>query len=405
MNQLITIHIGGAGSNIGYQLWSNLSQQNSQDLPSIFQENSLQSYKPRSIFVNTLDKQIPQCNYSLFSPNQFFYTKEDSAVIYTSGHYCIAKDLIPKIQDEIRRQVENCDHFSGFVFTHSISGGFGSGYTTLLSRLLKIEYNKSINFSFCLAPSPNYSDNIIESYNSLMSLNSMAETFDGVILLQNEAIYNLIENRLDIESPSFNEANQVIIHPIISLLKFNQQKSLQLLKLNLTNKNKLNIWSCSYGPLFNQDDRDYSLQLTSNSVKDILTYNSYICHLKKMQYKQAFLYAEQINQKILSRTLSEVIVNKQYSIYLKEQQEQTYKNQQFQQQIYSGKGNLLFIHKSTGIGEQLTSIHKKAQILFQKRAFIHWYVGIGIEDQSVTGEFTDFEQLQKDYANEVFNDQ
>ncbi|CAD8204460.1 unnamed protein product [Paramecium pentaurelia] len=406
MNQLITIHIGGAGSNIGSKLWYNLSQHRQEDLPSIFQENSLQSYKPRSIFINTIDDQVPKYDEPNFNPNQFFYTKEDTGNIYTVGHYCVAKDLIPKIQDEIRKQIENCDKFSGFLFTHSISGGFGSGYTTLISSLLRTEYNKSISFSFCLIPSPNYNNNVIESYNSIMSLNSMVESFDGVILLQNEAIYNMIENQLDIEFPSYNEVNQVITHPIISLLKFNQQKSLQILKMNLWNKNKLNLWSCSFGPLINYDQKDYSKKLNQNSLTDIISQNSYICNSKKPYYKQAFLYAEQINQSLLTRTLSELVENKQYSIYQSEQQGgQIIKNKEQFQQITSCKQNMVFIHRSTGVGEQLIQMHKKAQILYQRRAFIHWYVGIGIEDQSIRGEFQQFEELQNNYEIDVSNNE
>ncbi|CAK92329.1 unnamed protein product (macronuclear) [Paramecium tetraurelia] len=405
MNQLITIHIGGAGSNIGSKLWYNLSQHRQEDLSSIFQENSHQSYKPRSIFVNTIDDQVPKYDEPQFSPNQFFYTKEDTGNIYTVGHYCVAKDLIPKIQDEIRRQVENCDHFSGFLFTHSISGGFGSGYTTLLSSLLKNEYQKSMSFSFCLMPSPNYRNNVIESYNSIMSLNSMVEAFDGVILLQNEAIYQIIENQLDIEFPSYNEVNQVITQPIISLLKFNQQQSLQMLKLNLWNKNKLNIWSCSFGPLINYDQKHFSKKITSNSLKDIISQNSYICNKSKPNYKQAFLYAEQINQTLLSKTLSELVENKQYSIYQQGQEGQIKQFKEPFQQINSQKENLVFIHKSTGIAEQLNQLHKNAQILYQKRAFMHWYVGIGIEDQSIRWEFSSFEEMQNNYAIDVSNNE
>ncbi|CAD8182667.1 unnamed protein product [Paramecium octaurelia] len=406
MNQLITIHIGGAGSNIGSKLWYNLSQHRQEDLSSIFQENSHQSYKPRSIFVNTIDDQVPKYHEPQFSSNQFFYTKEETGNIYTVGHYCVAKDLIPKIEDEIRRQVENCDRFSGFLFTHSISGGFGSGYTTLLSSLLKTQYQKSISFSFCLMPSPNYSNNVIESYNSIMSLNSMVEAFDGVILLQNEAIYQIIENQLDIEFPSYNEVNQVITHPIMSLLKFNQQQSLQMLKLNLWNNNKLNIWSCSFGPLINYDQKRISKKITLNSLKDIISQNSYICNKKKPNYKQAFLYAEQINQTVLSKTLSELVENKQYSIYQSGQEEGQIKQckEQFQQ-INTQKENMVFINKSTGVAEQLNQLHKNAQILYQKRAFMHWYVGIGIEDQSIRWEFSSFEEMQNNYANDVSNNE
>ena len=42
--------------------------------------------------------------------------------------------------DIIRREVEICDNFQGFQMNHSVMGGTGSGFGSLLTEKLRNEY-------------------------------------------------------------------------------------------------------------------------------------------------------------------------------------------------------------------------------------------------------------------------
>jgi tubulin beta len=61
---------------------------------------------------------------------------------YTDGNFiefilCSGAELINTTMDTIRRQVEKCDRFQGFQFSHSIEGGTGSGLGTVLMLKLR----------------------------------------------------------------------------------------------------------------------------------------------------------------------------------------------------------------------------------------------------------------------------
>jgi tubulin beta len=48
--------------------------------------------------------------------------------------------LIEEIFDQIRKEVELCDKFGAFQFTHSLGGGTGSGLGSLLMDKLSEEF-------------------------------------------------------------------------------------------------------------------------------------------------------------------------------------------------------------------------------------------------------------------------
>ena len=42
------------------------------------------------------------------------------------------QDLLERVLDLVRKVVERCDRFSGFIMLHSIAGGTGSGMNNVL---------------------------------------------------------------------------------------------------------------------------------------------------------------------------------------------------------------------------------------------------------------------------------
>lgn len=66
----------------------------------------------------------------------------------------MGRDLIYKCLDSVRKEVENIDYLDQFLVVSSISGGTGSGFTSLLLDRLTEEYGKKIKKNaFILYPS------------------------------------------------------------------------------------------------------------------------------------------------------------------------------------------------------------------------------------------------------------
>ena len=104
----------------------------------------------------------------LFHPDQLVTGKEDSANNYARGHYTMGKEMIDATTDKLRRLVENCTGLQGFIIFHSFGGGTGSGFASLLTERLSIEYGKKSKLAFSIYPAPQVSTAIVEPYNAIL---------------------------------------------------------------------------------------------------------------------------------------------------------------------------------------------------------------------------------------------
>ena len=68
---------------------------------------------------------------------------------------------------------------------HSLGGGTGSGFASLLSEKLSLDYGKKTKMTFSVAPSPQISTSTVEPYNSILSTHGLLEHTDVDIMLDN----------------------------------------------------------------------------------------------------------------------------------------------------------------------------------------------------------------------------
>ena len=118
-------------------------------------------YVPRSIYVDlepTVVDEVRTGPYSkLFHPDQLITGKEDAANNYARGHYTVGKEIIDPVIDRIRKASEQCTGLQGFLIFHSIGGGTGSGFTSLLMERISVEYGKKSKLEFAIYPAPQVS--------------------------------------------------------------------------------------------------------------------------------------------------------------------------------------------------------------------------------------------------------
>jgi len=281
MREIISIHIGQAGIQSGNACWElfclehglnpdgtkNEAEGKSPSL-TFFSETTSGKQVPRAIMVDlepTVVDEVRTGTYrQLFHPEYLISGKEDAANNYARGHYTVGKELVDPTLDKIRKLTDQCTGLQGFMVFHSVGGGSGSGFGALLLERLSMDYGKKSKLDFCIYPSPQVSTAVVEPYNSVLSTHALLEHTDVAFMLDNEAIYDICRNQLDIERPSYNNLNRLVAQVISSLtasLRFDGSLNVDIneFQTNLVPYPRIHFMLCSYAPVIAQHMHTMSL--------------------------------------------------------------------------------------------------------------------------------------------------
>jgi len=156
MKEVISIHIGQAGCQLGSSMWElfNIEHGIGDDglpLPTspgskgtFYEESSGGCFVPRSLFIDfdpiVVDRIRTGKQGKIFHPENMISGKEDAANIYCRGKYTLGKDVIDMTLDRIRKMANNCDSLQGIMIYNAIGGGTGSGFGSLLTSKLSEGY-------------------------------------------------------------------------------------------------------------------------------------------------------------------------------------------------------------------------------------------------------------------------
>merc|ERR1712134_140102 len=116
----------------------------------------------------------------------------------------------------------SCDCLQGFQVTHSMGGGTGSGMGTLLISKIREEYPDRIMLTFSVFPSPT------------VSVHQLVENADEVMVLDNEALYDICFRTLKLTTPTYGDLNHLVsaaMSGVTCCLRFPGQLNSDLRKL------------------------------------------------------------------------------------------------------------------------------------------------------------------------------
>ena len=194
----------------------------------------------------------------LFHPEQLITGKEDAANNYARGHYTIGKEQIDLSMDKIRRLTDQCSGLQGFVVFHSFGGGTGSGFGSLLMERLSMDYGKKAKLGFSIYPAPQISTAIVEPYNTILNNHTSLEFVDVVFLVDNQAIYDICKNNLELSNPTYTNLNRLIAQIISSItasLRFDGALNVDLneFQTNLVPYPRIHFPLATYNPIMSAD--------------------------------------------------------------------------------------------------------------------------------------------------------
>ena len=192
MREIISIHVGQAGVQIGNTCWElyclehgiNKSGRMVVDTSegvevdsfnTFFSENEYGYHVARAIFVDAestvLDEVRSGVYHSIFHPEMIIERRGDAANNYARGYYTIGKGTSSDIyvMGRVRKLAEDCSDLQGFLVFRSVGGGTGSGFASLLMESLSVDYEKKSKFEFSIYPTPQVSNAVVEPYNSILA--------------------------------------------------------------------------------------------------------------------------------------------------------------------------------------------------------------------------------------------
>ncbi|KAG0348499.1 Tubulin alpha-1 chain [Podila humilis] len=432
MREVISVHVGQAGIQIGNACWElyciehgidpdgtitsdKRAAQVDSSASTFFSETGAGKHVPRAILVDleeTVVDEVRTGTYkALFHPEQLISGKEDAANNYARGHYTIGKELVDRVLERVRKLADACSGLQGFLVFHSFGGGTGSGFGALLLERLSVDYGKKSKLEFAIYPAPEMATSVVEPYNSILTTHTTLEHTDCAFMVDNEAIYDICRKNLNIARPSYTHLNRMIAQVVSSItasLRFVGSLNVDLTEFqtNLVPYPRIHFPLVTYAPILSAE-KAYHEQMTVQEITSACFENSsqmVKCDPKKGRYMACcLLYRGDVIPKDVSAAIATIKTKRTiqfvdwcptgFKVGINHQPPHVFPGGD----VARVQRAVCMLSNTTAIADAWSRLDHKFDLMYAKRAFVHWYVGEGMEEGEFSEAREDLAALEKDY--------
>ncbi|KAF6202210.1 hypothetical protein GE061_004608 [Apolygus lucorum] len=364
---------------------------------SFFVEMSKGNYSPRTVLVDLEPTVVDEIRTGrlkdLFAPSNCINGVEDAANNYARGHYTAGAKILEQVLEPIRRMAENCEKLQGFLEFHSFGGGTGSGFSALLTEHFNKEYGKKSKLEVAIFPSPTMSTAVVEPYNAVLTTSYTLDHTDCVFLADNEAMYNICMNQLDIDTPNYANLNHLLAQTVSSItasLRFQGTLNADFtdFQTNLVPFPRIHFPVVSYAPIVSRKKCSHqTLSIADITSKCFDTTNRLVkCDNEAGHYMSCcLLYRGDVTSKDVNHAISQIKTKRGVNFVdwsptgFKVGINSSCPTALDSSDMVFGMRAACMICNTTSIKNAWSRLNSKYHVMLKKKAFTHWFTGEGME--------------------------
>jgi len=258
---------------------------------------------------------------------------------------------------------------------------------------------------------------VVEPYNGLLATYWLTDHTDVSLVLDNEALYSIAQKRLGIAKPSYANLNRVVAKVVSSTtasLRFDGELNVDLseFQMNLVPFPRLHWMTTSIAPLVSRQKADTAALDTKTITTEVLDSRNFLVsypdydHIEDKFMAVCLNYRGDVTGSASTKAVKFCDENAKASfvdwsptpwkIGLNDVNAAAVVDDNIAptQRSVTMIGNNVAVHRV--FDERLV---KKYDMMYSQRAYVHWFVGEGMEEGEFEEAREDLAFLQKDYLD------